>query len=169
MSANLEDPAVATGLEKSILIPIPKKGSTKERSKHQTTAPISHSRKAMLKILHARIQHSVNREFPDIQAGFRKGRGTRGKMSNIPWIIEKAREFWKNIYLCFINYAKAFDCAETNCGKLLKRWEYQATLRVFIENYMWVKSNTLNTIWNNWLVQDWEKSMTGLSVVILFV
>ena len=95
MTASLEDPAVARGLEKSILIPIPKKGSTKERSKHQTTAPISHSRKAMLKILHARIQHSVNQEFPDIQAGFRKGRGTRGKMSNIPWITEKARNFRK--------------------------------------------------------------------------
>ena len=97
MTASLEDPAVATGLEKSILIPIPKKGSTKERSKHQTTAPISHSRKAMLKILHARIQHSVNREFPDIQAGFRKGRGTREQIANIHWIIEKAREFQKNI------------------------------------------------------------------------
>ena len=95
MTANLEDPAVATGLEKSILIPIPKKGSTKERSKHQTTAPISHSRKVMLKILNARIQHSVNQEFPDIQAGFRKGRGTRDQIANICWIIEKAREFLK--------------------------------------------------------------------------
>ena len=149
MTANLEDPAVATGLEKSILIPIPKKGSTKERSKHQTTAPISHSRKVTLKILNARIQYSVNQEFPDIQAGFRKGRGTRGKIANIHWIIEKAREFWKNIYLCLINYAKAFDCAETNGGKLLKRWEYQTTLHVFLETYMWVKSNTLNTVWNN--------------------
>ena len=122
MTASLEDPEVATGLEMSVLIPVPKKcSSTKECSNHCTIALLSHASKMMLKILHARIQHSVSREFPDIQAGFRKGRGTRGKMSNIPWIIEKAREFWKNIYLCFINYAKAFDCAETNCGKLLKR------------------------------------------------
>ena len=108
-------------LEKSILIPTPKKGSTKKCSKHQTIALISHSRKVMLKILHARIEHYVNQEFPDIQAGFRKGRGTRGKIFNIHWIIEKAREFWKNIYLCFINYAKTFDYVETNYGKLLKR------------------------------------------------
>ena len=101
MSANLEDPAVATGLEKSILIPIPKKGSTKERSKHQTTAPISHSRKVMLKILNARIQHSVNQEFPDIQAGFRKGRGTRGKIANICWTLEKARVPEKHLFLLY--------------------------------------------------------------------
>ena len=91
------------------------------------------------------------------------------KFANICWIIEKAREFWKNIYFYFIDYAKAFDYAETNGGKLLKRWEYQTTLHVFLETYMWVKSNTLNTVWNNWLVQDWEKSMTRLSVAILFV
>ena len=97
MTANLEDPAVATGLEKSILIPIPKKGSTKERSKHQTTAPISHSRKVMLKILNARIQHYVNQALSDVEAGFRKGRGTRDQIANICWIIEKAREFHKNI------------------------------------------------------------------------
>ena len=82
----------------------------------------------MLKILQARIHQYVNRELPDIQAGFRKGRGTRDQIANIRWIIEKAREFQKNIYFCFIGYAKAFDVWITiNCGKFLKRWEYQTT------------------------------------------
>ena len=106
MTANLEDPAVATGLDKSILIPIPKKGSTKERSKHQTTAPISHSRKVMLKILPGRLRHYANQELADVQAGFKKGRGARDQIDNIRWITEKSREFQKNIYLCFIDYTK---------------------------------------------------------------
>ena len=82
----------------------------------------------MLKILQARLQQYVNRELPDIQAGFRKGRGTRDQIANIRWIIKKAREFQKNIYFCFNDYAKAFYCVDhTNCGKFFKRWEYQTT------------------------------------------
>ena len=81
----------------------------------------------MLKILQARLQQYVNHELRDIQADFRKGRGTRDQIANIRWIIEKAREFQKNIYFCFIDYAKAFDWITTNCGKFLKRWEYQIT------------------------------------------
>ena len=78
----------------------------------------------MLKILQARLQQYVNRELPDIQAGFRKDRGTRDQIANIRWIIEKAREFQKNIYFCFIDYAKSLSVwITTNCGKLLKRWE----------------------------------------------
>ena len=92
--------------------PIPKKGSTKEDVIHHTTAPISHASKVMLKILHAGFQHYVNQELPDVQAGFRKGRGTRGQTANICWSIEKAREFQKNFYLCFTDYAKAFDCVD---------------------------------------------------------
>ena len=111
MSANLEDPAVATGLKRSILIPTPKNGSTKECDNHWTTALISHSSKVMLKVLHARLQHYANQELPDVQAAFRKGR-TRNQIANIHWIIEKAREFQKNVYLCFIDYAKAFDCMD---------------------------------------------------------
>ena len=84
----------------------------------------------MHKILHARLQHYVNQELPDVQAGFRKGRGTRDQIANIRWIIEKAREFQKSIYLCFIDYAKAFVWIITNCEKLLKRWEYQTILHV---------------------------------------
>ena len=84
----------------------------------------------MLKILQARLQQYMNHELPDVQAGFRKGRGTRDQIANICWIIEKARKFQKNIYFCFIDYyVKAFDCVDhTNCGKFLRRWEYQTTL-----------------------------------------
>ena len=82
----------------------------------------------MLKIFHARLQHDVNQ---DVQPGFRKGRGTRDQIANIRWIIEKAREFQKNFYLCYIDYAKAFDCVDhEKYGKLLKRWEYQTVLSV---------------------------------------
>ena len=84
----------------------------------------------MLKILHVRLQHYVNQELPAVQARFGKERGTRDQISNTLWIIEKAREFQKNIYLCFIDYAKAFVWIITNCGKLLKRWEYQIILPV---------------------------------------
>ena len=83
----------------------------------------------MLKILQARLQY-VNHELPDVQAGFRKGRGTRDQIANIRWIIEKAKEFQKNIYFCFIDYAKAFDCGIQQTGKFFKEWEYQTTLLV---------------------------------------
>ena len=98
----------------SVFIPIPKKGSAKECSNYCTVALISHTSKVMLKILQARLQQYMNHEFPDIQAGFRKGRGTRDQIANIRWIIDKAREFQKNIYFCFIDYAKAFDCVDHN-------------------------------------------------------
>ena len=88
---------------------IPKKGNAKECSNYHTPALISHASKVMLKILQTRIQQYMNRELPDVQAGFRKGRGTRDQIANIHWIIEKVREFQKNIYFCFIDYAKAFD------------------------------------------------------------
>ena len=89
---------------------------------------ISHASKVMLKILQARLQQYVNHELPDVQAGLRKDRGTRDEIANICWIIEKAREFQKNIYFCFIDYAKAFNCEiTTNCGKFWERWEYQTT------------------------------------------
>ena len=97
----------------------------------------------MLKILQARLQHYVNRELPDVQAGFRKGRGTREQIANICWIIEKAREFQKNIYFCFIDYAEAFGWITTNCGKFLKRWEYQTTWPASWESYMQIKKQQL--------------------------
>ena len=114
MPAHLENSAVATGLERSVFIPIPKKGNAKECSNYLTIALISHASKVMLKILQARLQQYVNRELPDVQAGFRKGRGTRDQIANHCWIMEKAREFQKNIDFCFIDYAKAFDCVDHN-------------------------------------------------------
>ena len=99
-------------------IPIPKKGNAKECSNYCTTTFISHASKVMLKILQARLQQYVNRELPDVEAGFRKGRGTRDQIANIRWIIEKEREFQKNIYFCFIDYAKTFDYVDHN-----KRWK----------------------------------------------
>ena len=98
--------------ERSVFIPIPKKGNAKECSNSRTIALISQGSKVMLKILQDRLQKYVNREHPDVQAGFRKGRGTRDQIANVHWIIEKARDFQKNIYLCFIEYAKAFDCMD---------------------------------------------------------
>ena len=99
--------------------PIPKKGNAKECSNYRTIALISHASKVMLKILQARLQQYENRELPDVQARFRKGRGTRDQIANIRWIMEKGREFQKNIYFFFIDYAKAFDCVwiPINCGK----------------------------------------------------
>ena len=105
-------------------MPIPKKGNAKERSNYCTIALISHTSKVMFKILQDRLQQYVIRELSDVQSGFRKGRGTRDQIANICWIIEKSREFQKNIYFCFIDYAKALDLWITNCGKFLKRWEY---------------------------------------------
>ena len=106
----MENSAVATGLEKVSFHLIPKKGNAKECSNYHTIALISHTSKVMLKILQARLQQYVNHELPDVQAGFRKGRGTRDQIANIRWIMEKGRQFQKNIYFCFIDYAKAFDC-----------------------------------------------------------
>ena len=110
MPANLENSAVATGLEKVSFHSNPKKGNTKECSNYRTIALISHASKVMLKILQARL----NCELPDVRDEFRKGRGTRDQIANILWIIEKAREFQRNIYFCFIDYAKAFDCVGHN-------------------------------------------------------
>ena len=100
--------------KRSVFIPIPKKSNAKECSNYHTIALISHTSKVMLKILQARLQQYMNRELPDVQAGFRKGRGIRDQIANICQIIEKAREFQKNIYFCSIDYVKAFDCVYHN-------------------------------------------------------
>ena len=94
---------------------------------YHTIALISHASKVMLKILQARLQQHVNRELPDVQAGFRKGRGTRDQIANICWIIKKATKSQKNIYFCIIDYDIAFVWITTNCGRFFKRWEYQTT------------------------------------------
>ena len=108
-----------------------------------TISVISHASKVMLKILQARLQQYLNHEFPDIQAGFRKGRGTREQTSNNHWIIEKGREFQKNIYFCFIDYAKAFVWITTKSGKFFKRWEYQTTWPASWEICMQVRKQQL--------------------------
>ena len=104
--------------KRSVFIPILKKGNAKECSNYRTIALISHASKVMLKILQGRLQQYVNCKLPVVQAGFGKGRGTRDQIANICWIIKKAREFQKNIYFCFIDYGKAFDCVDHN-----KLWE----------------------------------------------
>ena len=109
MPANLENSAVATGLAK-----VSFHSNPKECSNYHTIVLLSHASKVMLKILQARLQQYVNCELPDTQAGFRKGRGTRNQIANIHWIIKKGREFQKNTFFCFVDYAKAFDCADHN-------------------------------------------------------
>ena len=121
MPANLENSAVATGLKKVNFHSNPKERQCQEWSNYLTIALISHASKVMLKILQARLQQYVNCELPDVQVGFRKGRGMRNQIANICWIMEKAREFQKNICFCFIAYAKAFDCVDHNkLWKILK-------------------------------------------------
>ena len=122
MPANLENSAVATGLEKVSFHSSPKERQCQRMLKLLTIALISHTSKIMLKILQARLQQYVNCDLPDVQAGFRKGRGTRDQIANICSIIQKARELQKNIYFCFIDYAKAFDCVDHNkLWKILKQ------------------------------------------------
>ena len=121
--------------KRSVFIPIPKKCNAKECSNHHTIALISHDRKVMLKILKARLQQYVNHELPDVQAGFRKCRGTSVQIANIYCIFKKAREFQKNIYFCFIDYVKAFDCVDHNkLRKILKEMGIPDHLTCLLRN-----------------------------------
>ena len=130
----------------SIFIPIPKKGNPKECSNYCTIALISHASKAMLKILQARLQQYVNQELPDVQAGFRKGRGTRDQIANICWIIKKAREFQRNFYFCFIDYDKAFDCVDHNkLWKILKEMGISDHLICLLRNLYAGQEATVRT------------------------
>ena len=127
MPANLEDSAVATGLEKREFSFQSQRKAVPKNAQTTTQLHSSHVL-VMLKILQARLQQYVNCELPDVQAGFRKGRGTRDQIANIHWIFEKAREFQRNIYFCFIDYVKAFDCVDHNkMWKILKEMKYQTT------------------------------------------
>ena len=126
--------------------PIPKKGNAKECSNYHTIALVSHTSKVMLKILQARLQQYMNHELPDVQAGFRKGRGTRGQVANICWIIEKAREFQKNICFCFVDYAKAFDCVDHNkLWKILKEMGIPDHLTCLLRNLYTGQEATVRT------------------------
>ena len=144
MSANLENSAVATGLEKVSFHWIPKKGNAKESSNYCTIALISHASKVMLKILQAKLQQYVN--FQMFKLGFRKGRGTTDQIANICWIIEKAREFQENIYFCFIDYAKAFDCVDHNqLWKILKEMGIPDHLTCLLRNLYADQEATVRT------------------------
>ena len=130
--------------KRSVFIPIPKKGNAKECSTYWTTALISRASKVMLKILQARLQQYVNREFPDVQAGFRKGRGTRDQIANIHWIMEKAREFQISSISALSTMPKPLTVWITiNSGKFWERWEYQTTWPASWEICMQVKKQQL--------------------------
>ena len=121
--------------KRSVFIPIPKEGNAKECSTYCTIALTSHASQAMLKILQVRLQHCMNCELPDVQARFRKGRGTRDQIANICWIIKKAREIQKNIYFCFIDYTKAFDYVDHNkLWKILKEMGIPYQLTCLLRN-----------------------------------
>ena len=132
--------------KRSVFIPITKKGNVKECSNYRTIALISHASKVMLKILQAWLQKYVKRELPDVPAGFRKGRGTRDQIANIRWIMDKAGEFQKNIYFCFIDYAKAFDCVGHNqLWKILKEMGIPHHLTCLLRNLYAVQEATVRT------------------------
>ena len=157
MSPNLENSAVATWLEKVSFIPISKKGNAKECSNYCTAALISYASKVMLKILQARLQQYMNHEFPGVQAGFRKGRGTRDQIANI---IEKAREFQKNIYFCFIDFTRAFDCVDHNkLWKILKEMGIPDHLTCLLKNLCAGQEATVRTGHGT---TDWFRIRTGV-------
>ena len=145
MSANLENSAMATGLEKrSVFIPIPKKGNTKECSNYRTIALISHASKVMLKILQARLKQYVNCELPDVQTGFKKGRGTRDQIANICWILKKQESSRKTSISALLTMPKPLTVWITiNWGKFWKRWEYQTTWPASWEICMQVRKQHL--------------------------
>ena len=156
--------------KRSIFIPTPKKGNAKECSNYRTIALISHASKVMLKILQARLQQYVNHELPDVQAGFRKGRGTRDQTANIWWIIEKAREFQKNIYFCFVDYAKAFDCVDHNKLKNSSRDGNTRPPDLPPEKSVCrSRSNSQNWTRNNRLVPNRKRSTSRLYIVTLLI
>ena len=143
MPANLENSAVATGLEKVSFIPMPRKGNAKECSNYCTIALILHASKTMLKILQSRLQQYVNWELSDVQGGFQKGRGTRDQIANICWLIEKEREFQKNIY--FIDYAKAFVWITKKLWKILKEMRIPEHLTCLLRNLYVGQEATVKT------------------------
>ena len=146
MPANLENSAVATGLEKISFHSNPKERQCQRMLKLPHNCPHLTTSKVMLKILQARLQHYVNRELPDVQAGFRKGRGMKDQIANIHWIVEKAREFQKNIYFCFIDSVKAFDCVDSNkLQKILKDMGISDNLTCLLRNLYAGQEATVRT------------------------
>ena len=152
--------------EKSVFIPIQKKGNAKEYSNCCTIALISHASKVVLKILQARLQQYVNRELPDVQAGFRKRIRLRGQIANICWIIKKAREFQKNTYFCFIDYTKAFDYVyHDKLWKIPQEMGLPGHLTCLLRNLYAGQETT----WNKGLVSNQERSKSRLYIVTLLI
>ena len=135
-----------------------------------TTQLPSHISKVTVKILQSRLQQYVNCELPYVQAGFRKGRGTRDQIANIHWIIKTAREFQKIIYFCFTDYAKAFDCVDTiNCGKFWKRWEYHITWPASWETCMKVRKQQLELDMEQQTGSNRKRSMSRMYIVTVLI
>ena len=155
---------------RSVFIPIPKKGNGKECSNYHTIARISHTSKVMLKILQAWLQQYMNRELPDVQAGFRKGRRTRDQIANIHWIIKKAREFQKNIYFCFIDYAKALTVWSEQTVENSSRDGNARPPDLHLEKRVCRSgSNSYKWTWNNKLVPNRRRSTSRLYIVPLLI
>ena len=158
-------------MKRSVFIPISKKGNAKECSNYDTIALISHASKVVLRILQARLQQYVNRELPDIQAGFRKGSGTRDQIANIRWIMENASEFQTNINFWFIDYAKAFDCVDHNkLWKILKEMGIPHHLTCLLRNLYAGQEATVRTgHGTNRLVPNRKRSTSRLYIVTLLI
>jgi len=157
--------------KRSVFIPIQEKGNAKELTNYHTIALISHTSKVMFKILQARLQQYVNHELSDVQRGFRKGRGMRDQIANICWIIKKAREFQKNIYFCFIDYAKAFHCVDHNkLWKSLKEMGIPDHLTCLLINLYAGQEATVRTGHGttDWVL-NWERSTSRLCIVTLLI
>ena len=160
MPANLENSAVATGLEKISFHSNPKERQCQRMFKLPHNALMSHTSKVMLKILQGRLQQYMNWEIPDVQAGFRKGRGIRDQTANIHWIIEKVREFHKNIYFCFIDYSKAFDCVDHNkLWKILQEMGIPGHLTCLLRNLYAGQEATVRTRYGT---TDWLQIGKGV-------
>ena len=171
MLANWENSAVATGLEKVSFLSNPKEGQCQRLFKLLYNCTNSHASKVILKVLQARLQQYVNSELPDIQAGFRKGRGTRDQIANICWIIEKARKFQKKTSTsASLTMLKPLTVwVTTNCGKFLKRWNTRP-LYCLLRPLIQVKKQQLEpATWNNRLIQNWERSTWRLYIVTLLM
>ena len=149
------------GCKRSVLIPIPRKGNAKECSNYCTISLISHASKVMLYILQTRLQLFVNQEFPEVQVGFGKGRGTKDQIANIQWIIEKAKEFQKNNYFCFIDYAKTFDCVDHNkLWKILKEIGIpdHLTFVTFVQFFVTPWTAARQASWEIWIQVEKQQS-----------
>ena len=171
MPANWKTQQWTQDWKRSVFIPILKKGNAKECSNYKTIALISHTSKVMLQILQVRLQEYVNQKLPYVQAGFRKGRGTRDQIANIHWITEKVRVFQKSIYFCFVDYAKVFDCVDNNkLWKILKEMGIPDHLTRLLQN-LYAGQEAMVRIGHGTteLVPNWERSMSRLYIVTLLI